>query len=284
MSTNPNIKVIGSLTARFNRDPLGLGRTSGQRGAEIIAGIRAELMRTPETIALSRLGGRLTARTMMALEREDMFNYIPARFEIMTDMALKHTPFDSASTLVEIAAGFSPRALHLARRIPEANVLEIDLPDVIAEKRKRLEKNPQIRIPANLTWRAADLSQQMLSEVLNHKLVDMILAEEMLLYFPLEDCQHILQQISLSLRRGAYLVTSIGFRPGIQQAHKAARFFNRQAGNFLGVVDQPEEARQLFESSGYVDVQVERISALATKMNLAEVPADVELMVLARRP
>ncbi|MFN8374765.1 MAG: class I SAM-dependent methyltransferase [Anaerolineae bacterium] len=271
------------MTARFNRDPLGLGRTAGQRGAEIIAGIRAEMMHTPETQALSKLSGRLTAKTIMALERDGMFNYIPARYEAMTDLALSHAPFENGLTLVEIAAGFSPRCIHLARRIPEAQVIEVDLPDVVVEKRKRLERQPGIRIPANLSWRSADLSQQMLSEVLNQRLVDMVISEEMLLYFSMEDCTHILQQIWRSLKRGGYLVCSIGYRPGIQQAHKAARFFNRQAGNFLGAVRSTEEAKRLFEQAGYNEVTVHTISAMAADMKLPDVPADIELIVLARR-
>ncbi len=283
MATSQNVRLTGSLTARFNRDPLGLGRTAGQRGAEIIAGIRAEMIHTPETQALSKLSGRLTAKTIMALERDGMFNYIPARYESMTDLALRHAPFETGLTLVEIAAGFSPRCIHLARRIPEAQVIEIDLPDVVVEKRKRLEKQSGIRIPANLSWRAADLSQQMLAEVLNYRLVDVVIAEEMLLYFAMDDCRHILQQIWGSLKRGAYLVCSIGYRPGIQQAHQAARFFNRQAGNFLGSVRSEDEAKRLFEQSGYDEVQVMRISELAAERKLPEVPADIELVVLARR-
>jgi SAM-dependent methyltransferase len=283
MATSQNLRLTGSLTARFNRDPLGLGRTAGQRGAEIIAGIRAEMIHTPETQALSKLSGRLTAKTIMALEREGTFNYIPARYEAMTDLAMRHTPFEQGSTIVEIAAGFSPRCIHLARRIPESQVIEIDLSDVVMEKRKRLERQPNVRLPGNLHWRAADLSQQMLSEVLNQRLVDVVIAEEMLLYFAVEDCMHILQQVWRSLKRGGYFVCSIGYRPGIQQAHQAARFFNRQAGNFLGTVRTEEEAKRLFEQCGYDDVQVWRISQLATQLKLPEVPTDVELVVLARR-
>jgi SAM-dependent methyltransferase len=283
MATSQNLRLTGSLTARFNRDPLGLGRTAGQRGAEIVAGIRAEMMHTPETQALSKLSGRLTAKTIMALERDGTFNYIPARYEAMSDLALRNTPFDQGSTIVEIASGFSPRCIHLARRIPEAQVIEIDLSDVVLEKRKRLERQPNVRIPANLQWRAADLSQQMLSEVLNQRLVDVVISEEMLLYFALEDCRHIIQQVWRSLKRGGYFVCSIGYRPGIQQAHQAARFFNRQAGNFLGTVRTEEEAKRLFEQCGYDDVQVWRISQLATQLKMPEVPTDIELVVLARR-
>jgi O-methyltransferase involved in polyketide biosynthesis len=283
MATSQNLRLTGSLTARFNRDPLGLGRTAGQRGAEIIAGLRSELMHTPETQALSKLSGRLTAKTIMALERDGTFNYIPVRYQAMTDLAQRHTPFEAGLTIVEIAAGFSPRGIHLARRIPEAQVIEIDLPDVVVEKRKRLEKGANLRVPANLSWRAADLSEQMLSEVLNQRLVDMVIAEELLLYFKLSDCTHILQQVWRSLKRGAYFLCSIGYKPGILQAHEAARFFNRQAGNFLGVVRSEEEAQRLFEQAGYDEVQVWRISQLADKLELRPVHTDIELIVLAKR-
>jgi hypothetical protein len=42
-----------SPTALPSSDVLGLGRTSGQRGAEIMAGVRAEITPSPITIALS---------------------------------------------------------------------------------------------------------------------------------------------------------------------------------------------------------------------------------------
>jgi O-methyltransferase involved in polyketide biosynthesis len=279
-----DVQVTGTLTARFNRDPLGLGRTAGQRGAEIIAGIRAELMRTPETQALSKLSGRLTAKTMMALEREGMFNYIPARFESMTQLALHLAPFSSGLVLTEVAAGFSPRGIHLARRIPEAQVLEIDLADVILEKRRRLERHPEILVPRNLHWRAADLSQQALSEVLNSKLVDVIIAEELLLYFPLQEGMQLLTHSLRSLKRNGVLLCSIGFQPGIEQAQRAARFFNRQVGGFRGTVYTENEATRLFRDAGYTDIEVHRISKLAQQMKLIDVPADIELVVVARRP
>jgi len=50
-------------------------------------------------------------------------------------------------------------------------VIEIDLPDVIQEKQKRLEKGG-ISIPPNILWKSADLGVQPLNAVLEGQLVN----------------------------------------------------------------------------------------------------------------
>src|SRR5215471_2870363 len=58
---------ISSPTAQLSCDTLGLGRTSGQRGAEISAGIRAEFMPSPVTKALRRHVGQVTAKILLRI-------------------------------------------------------------------------------------------------------------------------------------------------------------------------------------------------------------------------
>ena len=60
-----------SPTARETQGTLPVGKSQGQRSAEIVAGIRAELMPTAEYIAMSRVAGRMAASLILRLGRGD---------------------------------------------------------------------------------------------------------------------------------------------------------------------------------------------------------------------
>lgn len=80
--------IAPSPTAQPSHDSLGLGKTPGQRGAEIIAGLRAELFPSPEHRALSRFGSRMIAMLVTRLEkRPEALNYIVVRPATMTELA-----------------------------------------------------------------------------------------------------------------------------------------------------------------------------------------------------
>ena len=76
-----------SPTATPGGDSFGLGRTPGQRGAEILAGFRAEKLPSPETRALSRMSGRVFARLLLNLADEESKSGFPAR-----DLAARVAP------------------------------------------------------------------------------------------------------------------------------------------------------------------------------------------------
>ena len=109
-----------SITARNTFDILNLGRTSGQRSAEIVAGIRALTFGSAEAYALSTAWGRIIARLLLLLTKDKAIINTPAiRQLFVTELVkrvLKNMP--ESITIVELASGFGPRGLHLLSRFP----------------------------------------------------------------------------------------------------------------------------------------------------------------------
>ncbi|NDJ59847.1 MAG: methyltransferase domain-containing protein [Chloroflexi bacterium] len=278
-----------SRTAQPSYDSMGLGRTPGQRGAEILAGLRAEIMNTPESAALARLSGRIVARILRSLQSRNLagINFIGARLYGMKELARRALPpGDQPATVVEVAAGFSPRSIEFAQAHSHVTVIEVDLPDVVEEKQKRLQRARMIEIPANLSWLSADLGVTPLAAVLEGRQVDVIVAEGLLAYFEPSESIRIARQFRDSLKPGGVFITDLPRRQGIldAQSQSGMRMFSRQAGSFLTIADGEEGAQQLFSEAGYVDVQVHYPSTLAETLNLATPVFDYEYLVSGRNP
>ncbi|HEX2908369.1 MAG TPA: class I SAM-dependent methyltransferase, partial [Phototrophicaceae bacterium] len=159
----------------FNRrdeDKMALGHTPSTRSAELVAGARAILMNTPETTALGSMSGRIVARVLTETGgKSNILWFFPARMMAIETLTQQLMPNKSELLLVDVAAGFSPRGLHMAREYPQARVIEIDLPDVVAEKKLRLKRG-RIPLPDNLSWIEADLGKVNLQDVLDGQQVD----------------------------------------------------------------------------------------------------------------
>lgn len=273
-----------SATTLHSSDTMGIGQTSGQRSAEIIAGIRAELRPTPEALALSKLGGRVIARVLMSIEKPKAFNYIPNRMEVFTALALRHVDPAAPFTHVEIASGFSPRCVHLGIRYPHATFIEVDQPEVVREKQRRLRLHERdVKVPANLTWRAADLGVTSLSDVLENQLVDVVVAEGLMPYFKLEDVTRIAEHVRKSLKPGGAFMSSILYRPALEAGREVVRYYQRFIGALPGVVNDEQQAKKLFLDAGYASAEAYRVSGMAAEMKLPETPLDGELIIVARR-
>jgi hypothetical protein len=268
-----------SYTARPTPDTVGLGRTAGQRTAEIFAGLRAELMPSEETRALSRMSGRVIARLMMGLGRPELFNFVPVRLGGFHGLIHKHLPTSPpvGTTIVEIGAGFSPRGLQLARALPQALVIEVDLPDVIEEKQKRLSKMADGTLPANLTWRTADLGVTPLADVLEGMKVDMVVAEGLLPYFTHEEIPAVGGHVRASLRPGGTFIADLGYTSpeGEQQARKVVSMFRRQTRTTPGSVTDEATAQRLFAEAGYDRVTLYRMPDIAEMFDLPRPAPDV---------
>lgn len=278
-----------SATAQPSKDVLGLGRTSGQRGAEIMAGIRAEITPSPITIGLSRISGRIVARLMRAISRAiaspGMLNFLSVRTGGITGLvreAIKDMP--EPLCIVELAAGFSPRGIELAQALPQAQVIEVDLPDVIHEKKKRLQKVRNLTLPPNLEWREADLGIIPLSDVLAGKTAHAVAAEGLLPYFPPEKIVELVRNIRLNLKPGGVLVCDMAWSKGIQAGGEGSRYLSRQAGTFLGAMSSPEEGRSLFEQAGYFNVTSHLPTELADRFNLPRPVNDLQFIVMGNNP
>lgn len=280
--------VETSPTAQPSKDVLGLGRTSGQRGAEIMAGVRAEMTPSPVTIALSRTSGRIAVRLMRAMSigvPVGTLNFLSVRTGGITALlrdAIKDVKSDLC--IVELAAGFSPRAIELAQTLPNAEVIEIDLPDVVREKKRRLEKVRTFALPSNLQWREADLGVVPLSQVLKGKTANAVATEGLLPYFTPEKIVDIVRNIRLNLKPGGVLVCDMAWKKGINATGEGARYLSRQAGLFLGAMETPDEGRALFTQAGYENVSAHLPSELAEKFNLPRPVSDLQFMIIGYNP
>lgn len=271
-------------TAAPSYDSLMLGRTSGQRGAEILGGMRAEMMPSPETNALAKFSGRLTARLVMTIEKSQAaLNYIAVRPQTMRALALPFIEGKEDAVIAEIACGFSPRGLLMAREFPHVKIIEIDLPDVVREKRERLNRSRDLKVPQNISWLGADLGTRSLGDVLGGQLVDVVIAEGLTAYFDHADNVRMAKQIRESLKDGGAFIADYPQREGMQNAQKATRFFSRQAGEYLGIMDSEEQLKQVLTDAGFSKVELVTASQAAERFNLPSPVIDFSYFAVATK-
>lgn len=272
-----------SPTAQVTTDQLGLGRTQGQRGAEILAGLRAELMPSVESSALARFSGRVAARIVLGIVSDRrLLNFVPVRLGGMTALTEHYLPPEKENPLVvDIAAGFAPRGVHLAQANPNMRVIEIDLPDVIRDKQRRLKKS--MTLPENISWQAADLGVTPLAEVLGDQQADVILAEGLVAYFDLLEFTQIAERIKASLVPGGVFICDVPWRPGMDEIKQAGNWFSRFAGTFKGIAEDEDGARQTLENANYSEVIVHHPVDVATEHALPTPVFEPSLFIAARK-
>ncbi len=273
-------------TAAPSADTLGLGRTSGQRGAELIAGFRAEQYPSPDTLALSRWGGRIAARWLMRLPGSPAsMNYLTARLASLSHLVeTALPPAEDNLTVIDLACGLSPRGLTLARALPQVEVIEIDLPDVVRDKEQRLKQAPNVTIPPNIQWLAADLGVVSLEELLDGRLVDAVCAEGLNPYFSNDKVISIARHIYRSLKPGGVYVCDLPWREGDQaQGRLIASTFSRQAGTYKSSVKDEAEARQFMHEAGFDSVEIYHTTHFAESLNLPQPIMEYSLFVRARK-
>jgi O-methyltransferase involved in polyketide biosynthesis len=262
-----------------------MGRTAGQRTAEVFAGLRAEMMPNPVTNALTRTSGRITARLIMSLGSKKILNFVPVRTESFSGLIKRSLGRDSAGKiLVEIGAGFSPRGLALAKEMPDLQVIEIDLPDVIADKKKRLQ-SANVPIPPNITWKTADLGVTPLDEVLNRQRVDVVTAEGLMPYFEYADITRVSKNIYQNLRPKGAFIADLGYTSaeGQKEANRIVQLFRRYTNTTPGAVQDEATAYRLFRDAGYENVELFRMPQTATMFNLPQPVSDVLFFMVAHR-
>ncbi|NDJ61722.1 MAG: class I SAM-dependent methyltransferase [Chloroflexi bacterium] len=278
-----------SPTARPTHDSMGLGRTSGQRGAEIFAGIRAENFPSPLTNALATWGGRVSARVLMALSKRfirDMqpnTNYMIVRNKGLTQLVQAELPEDQSDLLlIDIGSGFSPRGVELAWALPHAQIVEIDLPDVVREKQARLERARDVEAPTNIRWLAADLGVVQLAEVLGDLRADVISAEGLTPYFPPNELIEMTSHFRACMKPHGVFVSDMAWKAGNRAAGPGASFVSRQAGRYLGAMEDQEQACSIFEAAGYAETMIYMPTEVAQRFDLPQPVADLQFMVVAR--
>lgn len=254
-----------SRTAEFTKDHLGLGRTAGQRNAEIVAGIRAELDPTPLHHALCRYSGRLAAKMLNGFggtKSYEVLSAIVLQTRAMVNLASHYLSSD-ALLLVNLAPGFGPHGYQLAKRFPQLQVLEIDLPDVVKEKERRLRKGLSGDLPANLSWKAADLGTEALDDVLEERKADMIFAPGLMSYFYPEEVKNLTSKIKNSLKPDGYFIGDVAWHPELSHFRSGASWFGRNSAHFLCMPKTVEEAKALLQ--GYNDVAFYYLAEMLTE-------------------
>lgn len=286
-SDSITLPQISTEMSRPTPDPMGIGSTQGQRAAEIIAAIRAMLLPTPEAQALTRISGRVVARMFLQVagNMRDGANIIAVRTAAFSRIVKDYLADKPDALVVELAAGFSPRGIQLARKMPGIRVVEIDLPDVLQEKLRRLRMARHITIPANIDWREGDLSTESLTSMLHYEKADVIVMEGLLPYFTREDCVNILRQAHDNLKPGGICLCDILYRKQMEEVLRLGAFihYRRQAGSTRYAAADIEEIHLLFEEAGFAGSSAYVPSALAEQWSLLRPVRDYSFFVVGRR-
>lgn len=277
----------------FNRrgeDKMALGHTPSTRSAELVAGARAILLNTDETNALSKMSGRIVSRFLTDIDRKsNVLWFFPARMLAIEELTSRYLPEDKPDQLlIDIAAGFSPRGLNLAKQYPQSQVIEIDLPDVVDEKKKRLEKG-KISIPDNLTWIQADLGTTNLHDVLDGRKADLITSEGLTLYLTQEENMRLFRQVEGSLKPGGILMVEIYLKDKLQRLRQnpnvntVASFVFRMVGSVPGIMDSMDKAIQLLSDANLDQIKAYPVADLMGELEQPK-PVDLISIVVAHKP
>lgn len=286
MTGNKPQHVNPEMSAR-TRDSLGIGNTQGQRAAEIICAIRAMQLPSPETDALARFGGRLFARVLLQLAGPLAVsaNLIGVRTQAFYRIVKDYLADKPDATLVELAAGFSPRGVQIARDLPSLQVIEIDLPDVLADKQRRLKAGRGVVIPPNIEWRDGDLANTTLDEVLAGQQADMIVMEGLLPYFNYDDCLKILQQAYRNLKPGGQTLCDILYRQEMQEINRLGVFshYRQQAGSVKYHATSDDDLHKLFQEAGYTSTKIHHPTVVSQEWNLISPVKDYSFFCVGQR-
>lgn len=261
---------------------LSLGRSQRQRSAETLAGIRAELLPNPEYVAMARPTGRVFGGLLVRLSRRDQprLNAVVARPEVFRYLIVQKLEGKPEAHYVELDSGYVPRAWQVATEFPQLRVTEIDSPEVIAEKQRRFAA-AKLALPPNLRMIGADLAVRPLAEVLEGEPADIIAAEGLLPYSPLDFIQHIAASVRQFLKPSGVFIADIITRENYRKLTQskirhAIDLFRRNVGEPLGLMHDYNQAYALFAAAGYSKVEIHQIPELAER--LAHVPKPVAII------
>ncbi|MCA9931996.1 MAG: class I SAM-dependent methyltransferase [Anaerolineales bacterium] len=279
-------------TSQSKPDYLKIGSTSGQRGAEIIAALRAKMNPSPVARALTSRNGRLIAQLLQWLPGDKTaFNYVPARHQCITALTRQAISTKGASpTIVEVAAGFSGRGLQLAVELPHAKIIEVDLPTVIETKLARLRQAVNLPIPTNIRWLKTNLEHTSLAQLLSGEKANIVIAEGLLIYFEPAMITRIAKGIYDSLSENGVLIADIYYRQGLTEAATASgaatKMMQRQAGKFLGIAKDETMAKAFFTQADFHHVDVYQLKQLSGNLQIPYAVPNAGFLIVAykRRP
>jgi len=151
----------------------------------------------------------------------------------------------------------------------------VDLPDVVAEKQKRIQAPRDLTVPPNLKWITADLAVTPFSEVMDGRKAHVVCAEGLVGYLRHPQIVTLSRSIRETLHPGGVFITDLGLRDGVVAIKETARMFSRQAGNWYGTVDDIEHGRRLMREAGFDRVEAFLPSELTDTLDLETPMLDV---------
>ena len=275
---------------RHDQDKMALGHNPSTRSAELVAGARAFLMNTHETVSLSRMSGRIVARFLTDLDGKiNILWFFPARMIVIEALTKRFIPQDKPDLLlVDVAAGFSPRGLHLAQEYPLAEVIEIDLPEMIEEKKNRLVRG-KIEIPPNLKWLSADLATATLADVLEGRKADLITSEGLTLYLTPDENARLCKQIAACLAPGGVFMEEIYLRDKFltlrqsPNVNSVASFILRMVGGVPGIMPKVDTAKKYLSDAGFTGITEYPVTEMMKELEQTP-PVDVISIMVAHQP
>lgn len=252
------------------------GHTQKQGGSVLQAGGRAILTPSKVTLALSTMKGRMSARTMLAMGvNKQLMNYAAFRPYAMNEAVKRHLPKDvSFPTIVDPAGGYGPQFLWLADAYPNVQCIEIDKPEIIADKQKRLKDIP---LPQNLKFIEADLEATHIHEVLAEQTVHVMIA--LAAYVPSYVFTQLLNYLKQFMPTGASVVASFPYASGVENLAQDSLLFRKLAGEPDGMIEKTSEVEVMFENAGYQSVTFYKFSELAEELG-KPTPADIEIIAV----
>lgn len=269
-------------TTRTQDAALILGRTQNTSGSELTAGMRAQLIPSPHTAALSSPQGQLIAQTLITLARyHSAANFMRVRLPLLKEAVRRGIPEDKPYPLiVDPAVGFATFGVELAHEFPHARFVDIDVSSVIETRQGRLSR-ASISPPPNLKTIRADLSGQRLDAVLEGQAVDVINFTGA--YFTHDELRMTLPYLYELLAPGGVCVCYLPWMPGVDQIRFATRLFKNRVGSIDGAVTHLEQIDALFHDARFRQVQVYFPSRFAAELGYSASLLDLEVLVLAKK-
>lgn len=264
--------MIGSWVLSYNQQQ--------NKGSELQAGIRAEMIDSPLTRALSTFRGRISVRTAKLMffgSIAPILNYSAIRpFAAMQAIRLALQDIGAqGATVVDPAAGYSTAFYWLAEEFPQTQFIEIDTEAVIKDKEHMLRG---FTMPENLTLRVGDLSNRSLEEIVTHQ-IDVLVGIGA--YVSHEQYLNFLSYSESLLNPGGYVVAAFPYLPGIENFQSNKSLFTRLVNTPKGVIRDVDQLQALFAKSHFDLKHVIQLSDYAAAKN-EPIPADVEIFAVAR--
>ena len=258
-----------------------LGHNQRASASEMFAGARAQLIPSKLTESLSNLNGRIAARTMLLIANSidnKVANYAAFRSHGLMEAihrVILRIPTVSP-VVVNPQAGYSPASIWLAEELPHAYFIDIDTPETITDKKKRLS---WYTLPDNLSMKGVDLLATPLHEALRGFRPDVLIAFGA--FCSPDDFAHLLRYLRQVMVDGGWIIAPFPYAPGIDNLSRNLSLFQRFAGKPLGIVENEDFVYRILDVAGYRNIEIMKLASLARDLK-KPIPADIEVIAVAQ--